>query len=102
MLPCARRGFPGDEPRPRDPRAEPDAAVPGRRRRPLARLAAAAARGPAGTRAVGLVVNVASPEALAAAAPPARLMLSPGPATTWQRLGIRHYPVLITPPASSP
>lgn len=49
-------------------------------------------------RAMGLVVNVASPEALAALrrlAP--SLMLSPASGDDLaQRLGIRHYPVLIT------
>ncbi|WP_349608023.1 integrating conjugative element protein [Cupriavidus sp. DF5525] len=49
-------------------------------------------------RAVGLVVNVASPEALAALRRLAPgLMLSPASGDDMaQRLGIRHYPVLIT------
>lgn len=49
-------------------------------------------------RAVGLVVNVASPEALAALRRLAPgLMLSPASGDDLaQRLGIRHYPVLIT------
>lgn len=49
-------------------------------------------------RAVGLVVNVATPEALAALRRLAPgLMLSPAPGDELaQRLGLKHYPVLIT------
>jgi integrating conjugative element protein (TIGR03765 family) len=55
-------------------------------------------------RAAGLAVNVATPEALAALrrlAPDLTLLPASGDDLA-ERLGIRHYPVLITPTGVSP